>query len=184
MAPSPFIMPTATASLSSIPGATGTPAPGIEPSTFRDTVARVSEAGSLHGCAAGPGPPAGSRSPDRGVPPALGACGRCEDTFARLDSDPRRPAVEGAVAVCIPRVTTVDRAVPPLAAIAPALPVADSAANPRAPLDVADGDAPCAPAGRAPAGNASALDLAWADAKVPASPPGITPLIMASAWSR
>ena len=29
----------------------------------------------------------------------------------------------------------------------------------------------------------SALDLAWADAKGPAWPPGITPASMASAWS-
>ena len=57
MAPSAFGMPAATASLSSIPGATGTPSPRIEPWTFEDTAPRVSEAAPLHGCAVGSGPP-------------------------------------------------------------------------------------------------------------------------------
>ena len=83
MAPSAFMMPAATASPSSIPGATGTPSPRIEPWTFQDTAARVSEAGPLHGCTCGSGPPAGSGSPDgegppagSGGPPAPGAGGR------------------------------------------------------------------------------------------------------------
>ena len=57
MAPSAFMTPAATTSPSSIPGATGTPSPRIEPWTFQDTAARVSEAGPLHGCTCGPGPP-------------------------------------------------------------------------------------------------------------------------------
>ena len=83
MAPSAFMMPAATASASSIPGATGTPSPRIEPWTFQDTAARVSEAGPLHGCTCGSGPPAGSGSLDgegppagSGGPPAPGAGGR------------------------------------------------------------------------------------------------------------
>ena len=42
---------------------------------------------------------------------------------------------------------------------------------------------PLAPAGRAPVGSMSALDLAWADAKGSALPPVITPASMAIAWS-
>ena len=70
MAPSTFMKPAATASPSSIPGATVTPSRRIEPWTFQDTAARVSEAGLLHGCTCGPGPPAGSGSLDEGGPPA------------------------------------------------------------------------------------------------------------------
>ena len=62
MAPSAFIMPAATASPSSIPGATGTPSPRIEPWTSQDTAARVSQAGLLHGYAVGSRPLAGSGS--------------------------------------------------------------------------------------------------------------------------
>ena len=67
-------MPAAAASPSSIPGATGTPSPRIEPWTFQDTAARVSEAGPLQGCAVGPGPPP---DPDHWTqgPPAPGARG-------------------------------------------------------------------------------------------------------------
>ena len=184
MAPSAFITPAATASPSSIPGATGTPSPRIEPCTFQETGARVLEAESLHGCAAGSGSPAGSRSPEGGGPPAPGSGGRWEDPFARPDADRRRPPVGGVVPGRVPRDLAVDRAVPLPDAPAPVLPVEDTATDPPSPLDVADDDATCAPLGWAPVGNASALDPAWADAKGPASPPGITPLIMASACSR
>ena len=67
---------------------------------------------------------------------------------------------------------------------APVPHVKDTVADPRAPLDVADADAPCVPEGWTPAGNASAFNPAWATTKSPASPPGITPLIIASACSR
>ena len=92
MAPSAFMMPAATASPSSIPGATGTPSPRIEPWTFQDTTARVSEAGPLHGCACGPGPLAGSGSLDGGGPPAPSAGGW------RGGPCPRGPLPEAAVA--------------------------------------------------------------------------------------
>ena len=61
----------------------------------------------------------------------------------------------------------VDRAVQPPDAPAPVLPIEDTIAEPRAPLDVADDNAPCTPAGRAPAANASALDPAWATQRAP-----------------
>ena len=83
MAPSAFIMPAATASPSSIPGATGTPSPRIEPWTFQDTTARVSEAGALHGYAIGSGPPAGSGSLDGGGQPAPGAGGWQDGPYPR-----------------------------------------------------------------------------------------------------
>ena len=60
--PSAFKLPAATASLWNIPGATGTPPPRIGPWTFQDTAARVSEAGSSHGCTRGLGSTAWSRS--------------------------------------------------------------------------------------------------------------------------
>ena len=84
-----------------------------------------------------------------------------------------------------PRDTAVDRAAPTRVAPVPAPvpPIKDTAADPRAPLGVANDDALCVPEGWTPAGNASAFDPAWATAKGPASPPSITPLIMASACS-
>ena len=188
MAPSAFMMPAATASPSSIPGATGTPSPRIAPWTFQDTAARVSEAGPLHGCTCGSGPPARSGSPDgggppagSGGPPAPGAGGR------RGGPRPRGPPPEAVVAcedpadaagspsACLPDVLA---AVLPVEVTAPR-----RAADPIAPDRAADGDAPGSAAGRAPLGSVSALDPAWADAKGPAWPPGITPASMASAWS-
>ena len=78
----------------------------------------------------------------------------------------------------------VDRAVPPPVAPAPVPSIEDTVADRRAALNVGDDDAPCVPEGWAPAGKASAFDPAWAAANGPASPLGITPLIMSSARSR
>ena len=68
--------------------------------------------------------------------------------------------------------------------LAPVPPVEETAIDPQAPFDVADDDASCVPEGWTSAGNASTFDPALATAKGPASPPGMTPLIMASACSR
>ena len=65
--------------------------------------------------------------------------------------------------------------------LAPVRPVEDTATDPPAPLDVANDDAPCVPEGWTPTGNASAFDPAGATVQGPASPPGITLFIMASA---
>ena len=177
MAPSAFIMPAATASLSSIPGATGTPSPRIEPWTLQDTAARVSEAGPLHGCTVGSGPLVGSGSLDGGGQPAPAAGGWRDGPCPRGS-----PPDVAAVGLDLTDVA-VDPAAPPLDALVPVLPVEDVAAYPSSPRCAADGDAPCPPAGRALVGIASVLDLAWADAKGPAWPPGITPASMAIAWS-
>ena len=158
MAPSAFIMPAATASPSSIPGATGTPSPRIEPWTFQDTAARVSEAGPLYGCAVGSGPPAGSGSLDGGAPPAPGAGGW------RDGPCPRGSPLEVAAAGLDPADAAAAPAAPPLNVPAPTLPVEvvapRCAADPTAPCYAAKCDAPCPPAGRALPGIASALDLA------------------------
>ena len=182
MAPSAFIMPAATASPSSIPGATGTPSPRIEPWTFQDTVARVSEAGHLHGCACGPGPLAETGSLDGGGPPAPGAGGWRDCTC------PHGSPLEVAAAGLDPADAAGPPAASPLDVLAFALPVEVvaplCAADPTTPGYAADCDTPCPPAGRAPVGSVSALDLAWADAKGLAWPPGIMPASMANAWSR
>ena len=183
MAPSAFIMPAATASPWSIPRATGTPSPRIEPLTFQDTAARVSEAAPLHGCAAGSGSPDGSGSLDGGRPPAPGAGGWLDDPCARPDNCPRRPPAEGVAAGRDQPDIAANLAAPLPDALAPALPVEDTVADPPAPLDAADCDAPCPRARRALVGNTSVLDLTWADAKGPACPPGIMPASMAIAWS-
>ena len=133
MAPSAFIMPAATASPLSIPGATGTPSPRTEPWTFQDTAARMSEAGPLHGCAAGSGPPDGSGSSDGGGPPAPGAGGWFEDPCARPDTGPRRPLAEGVAGGRVPLDTAADRAAPLPDALALALPVEDTCRRPASP---------------------------------------------------
>ena len=178
MAPSAFIMPAATASPLSIPGATGTQSPRIEPWTLQDTAARVSEAGPLHSCAVGSGPPAGSGSLDGGGPPAPGAGGSQDGPC------PRGSPLEVAAVGLDPTDVAVNPAAPPLDVLVPVLPVEAAAADPSAPRCAADCDAPCPPAGRALAGIATLLELAWADVKGPAWPPGIMPASMAIAWSR
>ena len=58
------------------------------------------------------------------------------------------------------------------------LPGEDSASDLPASPDSANSSSPGTSAGRAPVGSASALGPFWVDAKGPAFPPGITPLIM------
>ena len=141
------MMPAATASPSSIPGATGTPSPRIEPWTFQDTAARVSEAGPLHGCTCGSGSPAGSASLDEGGPPA-GPGGPPAPRAGgwRGGSSPRGPPPEAAVAGWDPEgAVGTPSACPPdvLAAVAPAEVTAPRcAAGPIAPGCAADCDAP------------------------------------------
>ena len=97
---------------------------------------------------------------------------------------PRGSLLDVAAVGLDPTDVAVDPAAPPLDALVTVLPVEDVAADPPAPRCAADCDAPCPPAGRALVGIASVLDLAWADVKGPAWPPGIMPVSMAIAWSR
>ena len=83
-----------------------------------------------------------------------------------------------------PTDVAVDPAAPLLDALVRVLPVEDVAADPSAPRCAADCDAPCPPASWALVAIASVPHLAWADAKGPAWPPGITPASMAIAWTR
>ena len=101
---------------------------------------------------------------------------------------PRGSPVDVAAVVMDPTDVVVDQAAPPLDVLAPTLPVdavaPRCAADPTAPCCAANCDAPCPPAERALMGIASALHLAWADAKGPAWLLGIMPASMAIAWSR
>ena len=98
MAPSAFKTPAATASLSSMPGAVGTPSPLIEPWTFQDTAIRASEAGCLHGSAAKAGSSTGPGSMAGGGLPAPGLGGGHDDPSARPDADLCRPPLEEVAA--------------------------------------------------------------------------------------
>ena len=144
---------------------------------FQDSAAQVSETGPLHGCAVGSGPPAGSESLDRGGP-TTAVSGGWRDSPCPLGS-----ALDVA-AVCLdPTGVAVVPAAPPLDALVPVFPVEDIAADIHAQRCAANCDAPCPPE-RALVVIAGVLDLAWADPKGPAWPPGITPASMAIAWSR